>query len=201
MVILFCFFLLSRIKIYYVGLKCSTQVDLQTKVARICTKQWPFIITNFITKKCYKINYKKLLTSLQSVTKLITKSYWLHHKKMFHYKRYWFHHKKVLQNSLQKVTDFIKKNCYKIYYKKLLTSSQKNVTKFITKGYWLHHNKVLQNSVQKVTNFLTKKCYKIHYKKLLTSSKKDVTKFTTKSYWLHYKKCYKIHYKKLLTSS
>ena len=78
----------------------------------------------------------------------------------------------MLQNSLQKVTHFITKKCYKIHYKQLLTSSQKNVTKFITKSDWLHHKKVLQNSLQK----------------LLASLQKSVTKFITKSYPLHYKK-------------
>ena len=181
-----CFFSFSWIKIHYAGLKCSTQVDLQTKVARLCTKQ-SFIATDFITK---------------SVTKFITKSDWLHHKKYYkiHYKRLQtLSQKEKVTNLLQKVTDFIpkkhyeihlkkvtdfitKKNykihytkfdfitkkCYKIHSKKLLTSPQKSVTKFITTSYWLHHKKMLQNSLQKVTDFITKKCYKNYYKRLLT---------------------------------
>ena len=80
---------------------------------------WLQKVTDFITKKCYKFDYKKLLTSLQkSVTNLITKNYWLHNQK-------------ILQICWQKVTDFITKKYYKFDYKKLLTSLPKSVINLI----------------------------------------------------------------------
>ena len=79
-----------------------------------------------------KIDYKSklLIWSEKKVARFITKSYWLDQKK-------------VLQNSLQKLTDLIRKKGYKTDYKKLLTWSQKK----------------LQNWLQKVTDLIRKKCY------------------------------------------
>ena len=82
----------------------------------------------------------------------------------------------MLQNWLPKVTDFITKKCYKIDYKKLLTSWHKNVTKVIT-GLLTSLQNVLQNLLQKVTDFITK----------------NVTKFITKvTDFITTKMCYQI---------
>ena len=67
----------------------------------------------------------------------------------------------MLQNWLPKVTDFITKKCYKIDYKKLLTSWHKNVTKVIT-GLLTSLQKCITKFITKVTDFITTKmCYQI----------------------------------------
>ena len=63
----------------------------------------------------------------------------------------------------ERVLTSLRTRNYKIHYKKLLTSLQKSVTKFITKSYPLHHKKILQNSLQTVTDII--RCFKVSFPK------------------------------------
>ena len=71
-----------------------------------------------------------------------------------HYKKLLTSPKKVIQNSLQKVTDFITKKNYKIHYKKLQPSSQKKCYKIHYKKLQTSSKKMLQKSLQKVIDFI-----------------------------------------------
>jgi hypothetical protein len=49
----FIFFFFFASTIYNAGLKRSLRVDLQTKVARLCTMQWPFVYQSSVTSSTH----------------------------------------------------------------------------------------------------------------------------------------------------